>query len=177
MLTVLRRRKSAAVLVAGTATVALLLGACSGSSSNDAVAAGTNDIAPTPRDQVADGGTLRYPIDEPVQQFNINQADVTGYGAAVVSPMLPSPFDFSADAVPSVDKDYFSDIVLTSSKPQVVTYTINPKAKWNNGNPISYKDFVAQWKSKMVPTLITKLTLPLATTRLSRSHVVLTTKS
>ena len=148
MLTVLRRRKSAAVLVAGTATVALLLGACSGSSSNDAVAAGTNDIAPTPRDQVADGGTLRYPIDEPVQQFNINQADVTGYGAAVVSPMLPSPFDFSADAVPSVDKDYFSDIVLTSSKPQVVTYTINPKAKWNNGNPISYKDFVAQWKSK-----------------------------
>ena len=147
MLTVLRRRKSAAVLVAGTATVALLLGACSGSSSNTTVGAGTNDIAPTPRDQVADGGTLRYPIAESINQFNINQADVTGYDANVVSPMLPAPFDFSADATPSVNKDYFSDIVLTSTKPQVVTYTINPKAKWNNGDPISYKDFVAQWKA------------------------------
>jgi peptide/nickel transport system substrate-binding protein len=147
MLTVLRRRKSAAVLVAGTATVALLLGACSGSTSNDAVAAGTNDIAATPRDQVADGGTLRFPIAQSTTNFNLNQADVTGYDANVVSPMLPAPFDFSADATPSVDKDYFSDIVLTSTKPQVVTYTINPKAKWNNGNPISYKDFVAQWKA------------------------------
>jgi peptide/nickel transport system substrate-binding protein len=123
------------------------LGACSGSTSNDAVAAGTNDIAPTPRDQVADGGTLRFPIAQSTTNFNINQADVTGYDANVVSPMLPAPFDFSADATPSVDKDYFSDIVLTSTKPQVVTYTINPKAKWNNGNPISYKDFVAQWKA------------------------------
>jgi peptide/nickel transport system substrate-binding protein len=147
MLTVLRRRKSAAVLVAGTATVALLLGACSGSTSNDAVAAGTNDIAATPRDQVADGGTLRFPIAQSTTNFNLNQADSTGYDANVVSPMLPAPFDFSADATPSVDKDYFSDIVLTSTKPQVVTYTINPKAKWNNGNPISYKDFVAQWKA------------------------------
>jgi peptide/nickel transport system substrate-binding protein len=147
MLTVLRRRKSAAVLVAGTATVALLLGACSSESSNTTVGAGTNDIAPTPRDQVADGGTLRFPIAQSTTNFNINQADVTGYDANVVSPMLPAPFDFSADATPSVDKDYFSDIVLTSTKPQVVTYTINPKAKWNNGNPISYKDFVAQWKA------------------------------
>lgn len=147
MLTVLRRRKSAAVLVAGTATVALLLGACSSESSNTTVGAGTNDIAPTPRDQVADGGTLRFPIAQSTTNFNINQADVTGYDANVVSPMLPGPFDFSADATPSVNKDYFSDIVLTSTKPQVVTYTINPKAKWNNGNPISYKDFVAQWKA------------------------------
>jgi peptide/nickel transport system substrate-binding protein len=123
------------------------LGACSGSTSNDAVAAGTNDIAATPRDQVADGGTLRFPIAQSTTNFNLNQADVTGYDANVVSPMLPAPFDFSADATPSVDKDYFSDIVLTSTKPQVVTYTINPKAKWNNGNPISYKDFVAQWKA------------------------------
>ena len=147
MLTVLRRRKSAAALVAGTAAVALLLGACSGSSSNNSAGAGANDIAATPRDQVADGGTLRYPLAEPVTQFNYNQADTTGYGADVISPLMPSTFDFSADAKPSVNKDYFTDIVLTSTSPQVVTYTINPKAKWNNGNPISYKDFVAQWKA------------------------------
>jgi peptide/nickel transport system substrate-binding protein len=123
------------------------LGACSSESSNTTVGAGTNDIAATPRDQVADGGTLRFPIAQSTTNFNLNQADVPGYDANVVSPMLPAPFDFSADATPSVDKDYFSDIVLTSTKPQVVTYTINPKAKWNNGNPISYKDFVAQWKA------------------------------
>jgi peptide/nickel transport system substrate-binding protein len=32
-----------------------------------------------------------------------------------------------------------------SSGQQVVTYEINPKAKWSNGTAISYKDFVAQW--------------------------------
>ena len=147
MLTVLRRRKTAALFVAGTAAATLLLTGCSGSSSNTAVGASTNDIASTPRDQVADGGTLRYPIAESINQFNINQADFSGYGANLVSFMMPGPFDFSADATPSVNKDYFSDIVLTSTSPQVVTYTINPKAKWSNGNPISYKDFVAQWKA------------------------------
>ena len=147
MLTVLRRRKTAALFVAGTAAATLLLTGCSGSSSNTAVGASTNDIALTPRDQVADGGTLRYPIAESINQFNINQADVSGYGANLVSFMMPGPFDYSADATPSVNKDYFSDIVLTSTSPQVVTYTINPKAKWSNGNPISYKDFVAQWKA------------------------------
>jgi len=147
MLTVLRRRKSAALLVATTAAAAFLLGACSGSGSNTAVDAGTNDIAATPRDQVADGGTLRYPIAQSMTNFNINQTDVTGYDANVLSFMIPGTFDYSANATPSVNKDYFSDIVLTSTKPQVVTYTINPKAKWNDGNPISYKDFVAQWKA------------------------------
>ncbi|MUH43982.1 MAG: hypothetical protein F2792_07410, partial [Actinobacteria bacterium] len=94
MLTVLRRRKTAALFVAGTAAATLLLTGCSGSSSNTAVGASTNDIASTPRDQVADGGTLRYPIAESINQFNINQADFSGYGANLVSFMMPGPFDF-----------------------------------------------------------------------------------
>ncbi len=37
---------------------------------------------------------------------------------------------------------------LTAESPkQVVTYQINPKAKWDDGSPITWKDFEAQWKA------------------------------
>jgi peptide/nickel transport system substrate-binding protein len=35
--------------------------------------------------------------------------------------------------------------VDSSSGKQVVTYEINPKARWSDGTAISYKDFMAQW--------------------------------
>ena len=37
-----------------------------------------------------------------------------------------------------------ADIQLTGTNPQVVTYTINPKAVWTDGNPITWEDIAAQ---------------------------------
>jgi len=36
---------------------------------------------------------------------------------------------------------------VTSTSPQTVVYHLNPKAKWNNGTPISADDFIYEWKS------------------------------
>jgi len=33
------------------------------------------------------------------------------------------------------------------ARPQVTTYTINPKATWSDGTPITWRDFEAQWKA------------------------------
>ncbi len=44
----------------------------------------------------------------------------------------------------TVNSDFFTNVELTSTEPQVVTYTINPKAVWSNGRPVSWEDLAAQ---------------------------------
>jgi peptide/nickel transport system substrate-binding protein len=107
------------------------------------------DINAKPADQVKDGGTLRYAIDQWVPQWNQLQVD----GALQVadepeSAIFPRMFrsDDKGDVEPN--PDFLSDASVVQKKPkQAVTYTINPKAKWSNGDPITWKDFAAQWKA------------------------------
>ena len=60
---------------------------------------------------------------------------------------MPSAFVAQADASVVVDTDYFTSIELTSTDPQVVTYTINPAATWSDGTPITWRDLQAQWQA------------------------------
>ena len=57
---------------------------------------------------------------------------------------MPRAFRIAADGTTTVDTDYFTSMELTSTNPQVVTYTINPKAKWSDGTPITWEDIAAQ---------------------------------
>jgi peptide/nickel transport system substrate-binding protein len=53
-----------------------------------------------------------------------------------------------AAGTPTVRKEYFESVELTSTEPkQVVTYRINPKAVWYDGTPLTVADFQAQWKA------------------------------
>jgi peptide/nickel transport system substrate-binding protein len=61
--------------------------------------------------------------------------------------LLPGTFYTDAKGAFQIDKNYFTDIKLTSTKPQTLTYTVNPKAKWSDGKPISLADFVGYWKA------------------------------
>ena len=45
-------------------------------------------------------------------------------------PTMPRAFRIAADGSASVNTDYFTSVELTGTNPQVVTYTINPKAVW-----------------------------------------------
>ena len=53
---------------------------------------------------------------------------------------MPRAFRIAADGSTTVNTDYFTDVELTSTDPQVVTYTINPKAVWTDGTPITWED-------------------------------------
>ena len=135
----------------GLLAASLVLAACGGSSPQlqaPGQGTGRNDINPKPRDQVRDGGDLRWPIDYIPANFNNNQfngADIIGI--AIVSPLLPGLFIGTADGGLQVNPDYLTSATLTSPSPQVVTYTINPKATWSDGTPITWRDFEAQWKA------------------------------
>lgn len=138
------------------AAVLLTLSACDGDGGGKAsgTAAGERDagasgvaINALPRDAMADGGTLRWPLVAFPPNFNTGELDGTSADAAnVVGAVLPSMFTFDGEARPSVNRDILGSAELTATEPaQVVTYRINPRAVWDDGSPITVADFAAQW--------------------------------
>ncbi len=57
---------------------------------------------------------------------------------------MPRAFVIAADGSMKVNTDYFTNVELTGTDPQVVTYTINPKAVWSDGTPITWEDIASQ---------------------------------
>ncbi|WP_235030027.1 ABC transporter family substrate-binding protein [Nonomuraea solani] len=107
------------------------------------------DINPQPRDKIKDGGTLRWGINEFPAQWNRNHVDGNLAMAAVISnALLPGPFVSNEKAEISADQNYVLDAKVTAQRPkQVVTYTLNPKARWSDGKPITWADYRAQWEA------------------------------
>src|SRR4051794_13589507 len=110
---------------------------------------GVNDINPTDRAQMADGGKLTWPIDTFPTNFNLHELDgALADGASIMGALMPGMFNFDAEAGPVVNSDYAASAVLTATEPkQVVTDKLNPKATWDDGTPITVADFEAQWKA------------------------------
>src|SRR5690606_31265732 len=147
------RIRSTTVLALVTAFALTACGGGAGGGGGAPVAApdelqqGQNDINPVPRDQVRDGGDLRWPLDQLPDNFNRNHIDGTlEVNSEVVSALLPFSHRTLPDATVEVDSDYFTSIELTSTEPQTVTYTIRPEATWDDGTPITWRDLQAQWQ-------------------------------
>ncbi|MDT7678711.1 MAG: peptide/nickel transport system substrate-binding protein, partial [Pseudonocardiales bacterium] len=105
-------------LLAGAALLAACGGGSGGQLQNPGAGAGHNDINPKPRDQVRDGGNLRWPVDALPTNFNYNQfdgADITGNN--MLSALLPVLFTGTADGGIQVNPDYLTSAALTSSSP------------------------------------------------------------
>ncbi|WP_433758067.1 ABC transporter family substrate-binding protein [Nocardia sp. CA-135398] len=101
----------------------------------------TNDINPKDRGELRDGGNLRLALSSFPESFNYLHVDGnTESTASVINPVLPSPWVSNAAGELTVDHNYFTDIKLTNTNPQQVTYTINPKAVWSDGSPITWED-------------------------------------
>src|SRR6202040_2541296 len=78
---------------------------------------------------------------------NFNTLHIDGNSAdvgAMLKATMPRAFVIGPDGSTTVDTDYFSSVELTGTNPQVVTYTINPKATWSDGTPITWEDLAAQ---------------------------------
>jgi peptide/nickel transport system substrate-binding protein len=105
----------------------------------------TSDINPHGPATLRDGGNLRLPLTSFPDNFNgLNIDGNTADTGEVVGPTLPGAFITRADGTLKVNTDYFTGAELTSTKPQVVTYTINPKATWNDGTPLSWEDLKSE---------------------------------
>ena len=105
----------------------------------------TSDVNPRDPATLQDGGNLRLTLSDFPPNFDILNID--GNSAEVASMMkatLPRAFVIGPDGSTTVDTDYFTSVELTGTNPQVVTYTINPKAVWSDGTPITWQDIASQ---------------------------------
>ncbi|HKT80185.1 MAG TPA: ABC transporter family substrate-binding protein [Vicinamibacterales bacterium] len=140
-----------AVIVASTA-----IAGCGGDASTESAppaaahaSATKNQTNPTPRDQVRDGGTFTWAINDMPPNFNYNQLDGTVRSASyILEALMPVTFTNDATATPHWNPDILAaePTVVTDPK-QVVTFQINPKAIWDDGTPITWEDFYWQWRA------------------------------
>ncbi|GAA1977721.1 ABC transporter family substrate-binding protein [Kitasatospora viridis] len=154
--TVRRRRLVARSLVA-TAALTLVLSGCSSSSGGGGGGASSSasaqpmsaeDINPQPLSNVKDGGELRIPLQQWPDQWNPLQVDGT-YGDSVEIMKMIEPLLFRVDAngVYQPVPEFLQSAKVVSTSPQVVLYTLNPKAKWSDGKQLGFQDFKAVWQA------------------------------
>nr|WP_233608247.1 ABC transporter family substrate-binding protein [Nocardia stercoris] len=126
----------------------MTLAACSSSGNpapGTATLGTTSDINPVPREQVRDGGNLRLATTAfPANWNTLSNDGNDGEIAEIEWPMMPRAFATDAAGNSTVDHDYFTDVQLTGTEPQQVTYTINPKAVWGDGSPITWEDIQSE---------------------------------
>jgi peptide/nickel transport system substrate-binding protein len=133
------------LLVAGLALAGCSAVNLAPTAGNTASIGTTSDINPQDPATLKDGGDLRLALSDFPPNFNILNID--GNSAEVAMMMkatLPRAFIIGPDGSTIVDTDYFTSVELTGTNPQVVTYTINPKAVWSDGTPITWQDIASQ---------------------------------
>ena len=138
------------LLAVGMAAILALAG-CS-APTREAAAPGANaelgkssDTNPQDVSALKQGGNLRLAIGALPSNFNTlnidgNEAD----NGSMQRPTMPRAFVIAPDGSMKVNTDYFTSVELTKTEPQVVTYTINPKAEWSDGTPITWEDIASQ---------------------------------
>jgi peptide/nickel transport system substrate-binding protein len=139
------RRLSVAALV-----LALTIAGCSSgdqkppSAGGEAEVGTTSDINPQDPATLRQGGNLRLALSALPANYNTLHIDNEATGAAMLRATLPRAFRIAPDGSTTVNTDYFTSVELTGTDPQVVTYTINPKAVWSDGTPITWEDIASQ---------------------------------
>ncbi|MEU1385577.1 MULTISPECIES: ABC transporter family substrate-binding protein [unclassified Nonomuraea] len=106
-------------------------------------------INPVAYEQVKDGGTLTLSVGQWPSQWNGNHVDGNQRDTAdMLDSLMPQLMVADAEANFKANPDYLTDVKMDlSSGKQVVTYTLNEKAQWSDGTPITWKDLEAAWKA------------------------------
>jgi peptide/nickel transport system substrate-binding protein len=147
-----RGRSRSAAPVSLVLAVALVLAGCAGSNvvapGGPATLGSSSDVNPRDPSTLADGGNLRLALAAFPDNFNPLQIDGnTAENGSMLKPTMPRAFNIGPDGTATVNHDYFTDVRLTGTSPQVVIYTINPKAVWSDGTPITWVDIASQIKA------------------------------
>jgi peptide/nickel transport system substrate-binding protein len=140
-------RGLAGVLVAA---LTLVLVSCGGGGgvAGPAPKIGTIDIGAMPAQALRDGGTFRWALDLLPVNFNYNQVDGAEFNnSRVISSVVPHLWLAQPDGTVKMNEDYLTSATLTSTNPEVVTYTLREQATWSDGTPITWQDFRAQWQA------------------------------
>ncbi|MGQ0479953.1 MAG: ABC transporter family substrate-binding protein [Pseudonocardia sp.] len=141
------------VAVATATALSLALAACGGSSApgtgdTDESLAALAQYNPQPYENIRDGGTYTTAITEVTPQFNTWHSDGTADTLAVWRWYNPMLITFTADGEAVFNPDYLTDVKEETVDGNTrVTFTINPKATFNDGTPIDWRTFEVTWRT------------------------------
>lgn len=102
---------------------------------------------PKDYDEVKDGGELTLPSTYTPSWNNLSVDGNTLYMQEMWAWYMPSLATLDAKGNLTWNTDYITDVTVTSEDPLTITYTINPKAKWNDGTDIDWTAFKATWQA------------------------------
>ena len=146
--------RSAALVAIATLSTAVLV-ACGGSGPGGGNGGETaqslaekTQYNPQPYENIRDGGALTTSLPEISPQFNTFHLDGTLYTLAVWRWYNPILITFTPDGQAVYNPDYLTDVnPETVDGNTRITYTINPKATYNDGSPIDWRAFESTWKT------------------------------
>ncbi|WP_417563655.1 ABC transporter family substrate-binding protein [Microbacterium sp.] len=96
---------------------------------------------------VQQGGTLSLAVlSSGTDEGNWNISTTQGANVPVVnmqSPLMGTPYKATKDGSVTPDPNYATDIKLESDSPQTVDVKLNDKAVWEDGSPLTAKDYQA----------------------------------
>lgn len=150
----MRRPIRRGATTAAVAALALVLAGCGGGGSGGpAQTAESLSTTPSynaqPYENVKDGGQVTLPFRSDLNpQFNQFQGDMTTDTRLAWGFYNPMVITFTPTGEPVINPDYVTkaDAVDSGGK-TTVTYTINPKAVFNDGTPIDWRAFESTWKA------------------------------
>src|ERR1700683_2908884 len=134
----LRRGIQLGALIAGAARV---FAACTSNSASTTTSSGSKATTPT-TSSVKSGGNLTFALDEDLAGFNVNTSASSEFVLAeILDVVWPQPFIIAPSLQPELNTQLMESATQTSTSPQTIVYTINPKAVWQDGVPIDGADF------------------------------------
>ncbi|MFI7339644.1 ABC transporter family substrate-binding protein [Streptomyces sp. NPDC050085] len=148
------RRTTVTATAAAALSATLVLAGCGSSDDGKPVkkqaapAVDGQNVNARPLSDLKQGGTLKMGLSTWPANFNWNTPDgFQGDATEVDGALLPDLFDNDAKGAQHINPNFLTSAKVVSTEPQVVEYELNPKAKWSDGKPLSWKDFAAQWKA------------------------------
>ncbi|WCD91961.1 ABC transporter family substrate-binding protein [Microbacterium sp. nov. GSS16] len=139
-----------------TGAFALVLTGCAsdtgdnGGSGDNGSAAETSaaDYNPQPRENLKEGGTVNFPINEIPEQLNAFHGDGSADTARVAAWYMPQILLQKPDGTPYKHDAYLDEwkIDTVDGKTQI-TFTFTDEATWNDGTPMDWTAIDATWKA------------------------------
>ncbi|MDA4894336.1 MULTISPECIES: ABC transporter family substrate-binding protein [Microbacterium] len=150
-----RHQKLMGVVALGGALALAISGCASGSNTGGGNDGGDKpvetqfaDYNPQPRENLKEGGEVRFPINEIPPQLNAFNGDASADTQRLASWYTPQVFLMDPDGTVKPNPAYVSDYKIgVEGGNTTVTFKVNEKATWNDGTPLDYTAFETTWKA------------------------------
>ena len=95
------------------------------------------------------GGTITVDLNETLAGFNVNTLNSNEFVLQEIMQLVwPTVYFVNNKLALTLNTDLVTKVAVATKPVETITYTINPKAVWSDGTPITADDFIYNWQSQ-----------------------------